>query len=170
MAAWAELVVPSVASATMWWRCMRDDIPSLRGQGGSPSDPGGVVGPQGSAPAPDELRARLIAVIERELCRIKADNSEASSFTTKAAIDRIIAAGKNWLDAHPGFQRRGRLSLEHKDYQLLLDLRAANPGSDCREAFCQAIGPHLTPQQHLFRYNRAARRAAEEDKSTILLD
>ena len=130
----------------------------------------GLVGPQGSAPAPDELRARLVAVIERELCRIKADNSESSAFTTKAAIDRIVAAGKNWLGAHPGFQRRGRQSGEHKDYQILLDLRAAMPGSDCREAFCRAIGPHLTPPRHAFRYNRAARKIAEEGNSTVLLD
>ena len=141
---------------------MRDDNSSSRGPGGSPSDPGGLVGPQGSAPAPDERRARLIAVIERELCRIEADNSASSMFTTKAAIDRIIAAGKNWLDANPVLQRRGRLSLEPGDHQILLALRAASPGSDCRKDFCQAIGPHLTPQRHAFRYNRAARKIAEE--------
>jgi hypothetical protein len=96
----------------------------------------------------------LIAVVERELCRIKADDS---MLTTRAAIKKIFEVGQHWLDVHPVFQRRGRLSLEYDDGQLLLALRAAHPSSDCWKEFCQSIGPHLSVARQRFRYKRACR-------------
>jgi hypothetical protein len=84
---------------------------------------------------------------------------------THDAIRRIFKAGQKWLDGPRGSQflpSPGRPSLEDCDAKVLLDLRAANPGSDCWREFCLKIGAHLGVKQERRRYNRACRNIARE--------
>jgi hypothetical protein len=149
---------------------VHDDKTGSRGQSGSSSDQDGLGIPSRSAPAsiPDESSATLIAAIERELDLIKFWNAP---LMTHDAIRTIFKAGQKWLDGPRGSQflpSPGRPSLEDRDAQVLLDLRAANPGSDCWREFCLKIGAHLGVKQQRRRYNRAcrniARKAGLEDK------
>jgi hypothetical protein len=146
----------------MWCRSVRDDKTGSRGQSGSSSDQDGLGIPSRSAPAstPDESSETLIAAIERELDLIKFWNEP---WMTHDAIQRISKAGQKWLDDHQELQflpGPGRPSLEDRDAEVLLDLRAATPGSDCWKEFCLKIGAHLGVKQQRRRYNRACRNIA----------
>jgi hypothetical protein len=135
---------------------VRDDKTGSRGQDGSPSDPDGLGIPSRSAPA-SSRDAALIGAIERELKLIKFWNAP---WMTHDAIRRIFKAGQKWLDDQQESQflpSSGRPSFEDYDEQVLLDLRAANPGSDCWKEFGREIGPRLGVPQQRRRYNRACR-------------
>jgi len=152
----------------MWCRSVRDDKSGSRGQDGSPSDQGGLGIPPRSAPASssDESCAVLITAIERELELIKFWNAP---WMTHDAIQRISKAGQKWLDDHQELQflpGPGRPSLKDDDTEVLLDLRAANPGSDCWKEFCLKIGAHLTVRQQRRRYNRACENIARKARSS----
>jgi hypothetical protein len=144
----------------MWFPSVQDDIPSSRRPGGSPSDPGGLGIPPRSASASSREETALIAAIERELDLIKFWNAP---WMTHDAIQRISKVSQKWLDANPDFlPGPGRPSLDDNDEQVLLDLRAANPGSDCWRGFCLKIGIHLGVKQQRRRYNRACEKIARK--------
>jgi hypothetical protein len=111
---------------------MSDDTSGSRGQRGSHSDPGGPVGPQGSAPA--SSREILIRHLEFALDAFKNDENEGWWLNmTLLAVEGGIQA---WRAEHP--QERppapslGRPKVVDGDVQTLLELRATNPGADCR--------------------------------------
>ena len=145
---------------------MRDDIPSLRGQGGSPSDPGGLVGPQGSAPAPSPVstatpRETLIRCLKTALDTFMSD--EGDRWFLNMALMAVEGGIHDWraeapLERSPG-PSPGRPSSVEGDAQTLLDLRAANPGSDCRVEFEKTTG--VGNQRARIRYQAADALAAE---------
>jgi hypothetical protein len=120
---------------------MRDDIPGSRGPGCSPGDQGGLgIAPQ-SAPAssspPPGSREELISHLEFALRAFKADENEGWWLNmTLLAVEGGIQA---WRAEHP--QERppgpspGRPKVVNGDVQTLLEMRAANPGADCRAEF-----------------------------------
>jgi hypothetical protein len=114
---------------------MSDDTSGSRGQRGSHSDPGGPVGPQGSAPA--SSREILIRHLEFALDAFKNDENKGWLLNmTLLAVEGGIQA---WRAEHP--QERppapslGRPKVVDGDVQTLLEMRAANPGADCRAEF-----------------------------------
>jgi hypothetical protein len=154
----------------MWWRYMRDDIPSSRGPGGSPSDPGGLVGPQGSAPAPPPSPSRetLIRHLKTALDTFMSD--ERDGWYLNMVLMQVEGGMQDWraetpLERSPG-PSPGRPTLVEGDAQSLLDLRAANPRSDdrvdfddCRADFVKKID--VGKQRARVRYDAAAALAAE---------
>jgi hypothetical protein len=138
---------------------MSDDKSGSRGQGGSPSDLGGLVGPQGSAPA--SSRENLIRRLEFALDLFR--NDEEKAWWQNIALMDVEGAiqtwrAETWPERPPG-PLRGRPPVVDRDAQTLLDLRAANPDSDCREIFEKRTGAEK--QQARIRYQNANALVAE---------
>ena len=138
---------------------MADDKSASRGPGGSPSDQGGLVGRQGSAPA--SSRETLIRHLEFALDAFR-DNENEGWFLNMAAM-AVEGGIQTWraetpLERPPG-PSLGRPPVVDRDAQTLLDLRAANPGSDCRVEFEKTTG--VGNQRARIRYQDADARAAE---------
>jgi hypothetical protein len=144
---------------------MRDDIPSLRGPGGSPSDPGGLVGPQGSAPAPPRSPSREILIRHLKTALDTFMSDEGDSWYLNMVLMAVEGGMQDWsaeapLARSPG-PSPGRPPLVERDAQTLLDLRAAavDPDSDCRVDFENTTG--AGSQKARIRYQAAAALAAE---------
>ena len=138
---------------------MSDDKSASRGPGGSPSDRGGLVGPQGSAPA--SSRETLIRHLEFALDAFRDDENEG--WLLNMALIAVEGGIQTWraetpLERPPG-PSLGRPPVVDGDAQTLLDLRAADPGSDCRVEFEKTTG--AGKQRARIRYQDADARAAE---------
>jgi hypothetical protein len=119
----------------MWCRSVRDDKTGSRGQDGSPSDPDGLGIPSRSAPAsPREI---LIRHLEFALDAFRNDENEG--WWLNMALHALEGGMQAWraetpLERPPG-PSLGRPTVVEGDAQVLLRLRAATPGSDCRTEF-----------------------------------
>lgn len=138
---------------------MCDDNSSSRGPDGSPRGPDGLGIPSRSAPA--SSRETLIRHLEFALDAFR--NAEEKAWSQNIALMEVEGAiqtwrEETWLERPPG-PLRGRPPVVDRDAQTLLDLRAANPGSDCREIFEKRTGAEK--QQARIRYQNANARVAE---------
>jgi hypothetical protein len=142
---------------------MRDDIPGSRGPGGSPSDQGGPVDPQGSAPA--SSRETLICHLEFALDGLRDDDEKG--WWQNIALQAVEGAIRTWRAEtqleRPQGPSVGRPTVVQKDAQTLLDLRAAKPDSDCRTEFEKTIP--VDKQQARIRYQNADALVAELNAS-----
>ena len=125
----------------MWCRSVRDDNSSSRGQGGSSSDPDGFGIPSRSAPA--STSEILLDSLELALREFRADGNGAD-FLRNAALGQVERAIKRWRAEDPAsrslFGHRGRPpTVLEADVQLLLDLRKAKPGFNCRKDFTDML-------------------------------
>ena len=137
---------------------MSDDTSGSRGQGGSPSDPGGPVGPQGSAPA--SSRDTLIRHLEFALDAFKNDQNEGWWLNVALlAVEGGIQAWRAETPLERPGPSLGRPKVVDGDAQTLLELREANPGSDCRVEFEKWTG--AGKQRARIRYQDADAMAAE---------
>jgi hypothetical protein len=135
-----------------------DDIPSSRGQDGSPSGPDGLGISSRSAPA--SSRERLIEAIEHALLALKGDTD---GLWLNLALGKVEQAIERWRVERPSSRprlqhvlaRRGRPTVLNEDVERLTDLRNAHPGSDCEAEFVASFGRSLHRQQILIRYRRA---------------
>lgn len=143
----------------MWCRSVADDIPGSRGQGGSPSDQDGLGIPPRSAPA--STREILISKLEHALDLFRDDEEKA--WWQNIALMDVEGAIQTWRaetrPERPPGPLRGRPPVVDRDAQTLLDLRAANPGSDCREIFEKRT--RAEKQQARIRYQNANALVAE---------
>jgi hypothetical protein len=132
---------------------MSDNTSGSRGQGGSPSDPGGLGGPRGSAPA--SSHESLIRHLEFALDAFRNDENEG--WWLNMALYAVEGGILAWRVEHP--QERplgpslGRPKVVDGDIQTLLAMRAAEPGSDCRAEFEKWTG--AGKQQARIRYQDA---------------
>ena len=138
---------------------MADDKSGSRGPDGSPCDPDGLVGPQGSAPA--SSRETLIRRLEFALDAFRKNESEGWFLNTAAmAVEGAIQTwrAETQPERSPG-PSLGRPPVVEGDAETLLNLRAANPGSDCRRDFETLTG--TGQQQARIRYQNADALATE---------
>jgi hypothetical protein len=138
---------------------MPDDKSGSRGPDGSPCDPDGLGIPSRSAPATS--RETLIRRLGDALIAFRDDEEKAGWLSmTLTAVEEAIHA---WRSANPHVSALsllpGRPTVVEGDAQTLLDLRAANPGSDCRREFEKTTG--ADKQQARKRYKAADARVAE---------
>jgi len=143
----------------MWWRSVADDNQGSRGPGGGPSDSCGPVGPQKSAPATS--RESLIRHLEFALDAFRDD--ENKGWWLNMALHAVEGAIQAWraetpLERPPG-PSLGRPPVVDGDAQILLEMRAAKPGSDCRTEFEKWTG--AGKQRARIRYQGADAMAAE---------
>ena len=127
----------------MWCRSVPDDNSSSRGQSGSSSDPDGFGIPSRSAPASTD--GILIDSLEQALRELRADGAGiGANFLRNAALGQVERAIKRWRAEDPAsrslFGHRGRPpTVLEADVQLLLDLRKAKPGFNCRKDFTDML-------------------------------
>ena len=132
---------------------MPDDKSVSRGPDGSPRDQSGLVGPQGSAPA--SPRDLLIGHFEFALDAFRDNESEGWCLNTRSSPLKEpfgLGARRTPLVRPPG-PSLGRPPVVEGDAQTLLDLRAVNPGSDCRVLFERSI--KVSDQRARIRYQKA---------------
>ena len=154
----------------MWYRSVRDDNSGSRGPDGSPRDPDGLGIPSRSAPA--STREILIDGLERALREAKDDEDWAGhELLVNLALGQVEQAIKRWRAEDPSsrpqtFFPLGRPTVLEGDVQLLLDLRRARPGSDCRKEFTAALlSRGLTKERARTRY-RDANTEVESERSS----
>jgi integrase len=134
MAAWAKLVAPSGARDNVVPIRARDKLGS-RGQSGSSSDQDGLGIPSRSAPA----SSRDILTDHLGFAFGTFKDNENEGWLLNMALQAVEGGAKAWraetrLERPPG-PSLGRPKVVDKDVQKLLEMRAAEPGSDCRTAF-----------------------------------
>jgi len=152
----------------MWWRSVRDDKSSSRGRSGSCSDQDGLGIPSRSAPA--STRDVLTAKVKDLLRELRAGGDRVGDgLLVNLALGQVERAGRRWRAEDP--KRRfsplalGRPALLERDVEILLALRAANPGADCRAEFAQAIGARK--QRARIRDRDADKRIAEMTSRSV---
>jgi hypothetical protein len=138
---------------------MRDDKSGSRGPDGSPSGHDGVGIP--SRPAPASTRESLIRHLEFAFDAFRNDENEG--WWLNMALHALEGGMQAWraetpLERPPG-PSLGRPTVVEGDTQTLLNLRAANPYSDCRAQFEKWTG--AGKQRARIRYQEADAWAAE---------
>jgi hypothetical protein len=136
-----------------------DDDQSSQGQSGSSSGQDNLGIPSRSAPA--TLRENLIRHLEFALDAFRNDESEGWWLNmTLQAVEGGIQAwrAETPLERPPG-PLLGRPKVVDGDAQILLEMRAAKPSSDCRAEFEKWTG--AGKQRARIRYQAADARAAE---------
>jgi hypothetical protein len=138
---------------------MSDDTSGSREQRGSSTGPGDPVSPQGSAPA--SSRESLIRHLEFALDAFR--NDENKGWWLNMALHAVEGGIQAWRAEtsleRPPSPSLGRPKVVEGDAQTLLNLRAANPDSDCRVEFEKWTG--ASKQRARIRYQDADARAAE---------
>ena len=144
----------------MWWRSVRGDKTSSRGPDGSPRGPDGLGIP--SRPAPASTSKILVEKLELALRAATDDEDKVGhGLLLNLAIGQVEQAIQRWRAEdpslrHPSFIPLGRPTVLEEDVQLLLDLRKAKPGSDCRKEFTAArLSRGLTKGTSRTRYRDA---------------
>ena len=138
---------------------MPDDKSGSRGPDGSPCDPDGLGIPSRSAPA--SSRDLLIRHLKFALDAFT--DGEEKGWWLNMALLNVEGAIQAWraetpLVRPPG-PPLGRPPVIEGDAQILLNLRAANPDSDCRVEFEKWTGANK--QRARIRYQNADTWAAE---------
>jgi hypothetical protein len=138
---------------------MPDDKSGSRAPDGSPCDPDGLGIPSRSTPA--STRETLIRRLGDALIAFRDDEEKAGWLNmTLTAVEEAIQA---WRSANPHVSALSRLpgrpTVVEGDAETLLNLRAANPDSDCRRDFETLTG--VEKQQARIRYQNANALVAE---------
>jgi hypothetical protein len=141
-----------------------DDDQSSRGQSGGSSGQDDVGIPSRSAPA--SSREELIGALERALGRFKKRDSH--ELFLNLALGGVERAIRRWRAEDRSSRWRsppvGRPLVLEGDVELVLALREANPGSDCKAEFAKAIGRKISKHRVRARFREASREIAREER------